>query len=92
MAAITYAIQTIAEAGDNIVSAGALYGGTYNLFAHTFPQFGIEVRFADYRDPESFAADRRPHQGDLLRIDRQPAGQRHRHRPLAEIAHAPACR
>jgi O-acetylhomoserine (thiol)-lyase len=54
-AAITYAIQTIAEAGDNIVSAATLYGGTYNLFAHTLPQFGIEVRFADYRDPESFA-------------------------------------
>ncbi len=52
--AITYAIQTIAEAGDNIVSAATLYGGTYNLFAHTFPQFGIEVRFADYRDPEAF--------------------------------------
>ncbi len=55
MSAITYAIQTIAEAGDNIVSASTLYGGTYNLFAHTLPQFGIEVRFADYRDPESFA-------------------------------------
>ncbi|RZJ06842.1 MAG: bifunctional O-acetylhomoserine aminocarboxypropyltransferase/cysteine synthase, partial [Acidovorax sp.] len=37
MAAITYAIQTIAEAGDNIVSASTLYGGTYNLFAHTLP-------------------------------------------------------
>ncbi|WP_345792270.1 aminotransferase class I/II-fold pyridoxal phosphate-dependent enzyme [Thauera sp. JM12B12] len=56
MSAITYAIQTIAEAGDNIVSASTLYGGTYNLFAHTLPQFGIEVRFADYRDPDSFAA------------------------------------
>ena len=55
MSAITYAIQTIAEAGDNIVSASTLYGGTYNLFAHTFPQMGIEVRFADYRDPASFA-------------------------------------
>jgi O-acetylhomoserine (thiol)-lyase len=42
MAAITYAIQTIAEAGDNIVSASTLYGGTYNLFAHTLPQMGIE--------------------------------------------------
>lgn len=52
--AITYAIMTIAECGDNIVSAATLYGGTYNLFAHTFPQFGIEVRFADYRQPESF--------------------------------------
>ncbi|HYD94504.1 MAG TPA: aminotransferase class I/II-fold pyridoxal phosphate-dependent enzyme [Noviherbaspirillum sp.] len=55
MAAITYAIQTIAEAGDNIVSASTLYGGTYNLFAHTFPQIGIEVRFADPRKPETFA-------------------------------------
>ncbi len=56
MTAITYAIQTITEAGDNIVSASQLYGGTYNLFAHTFPQQGIEVRFADARKPESFAA------------------------------------
>ncbi len=56
MAAITYAIQTIAEAGDNIVSASTLYGGTYNLFAHTFPQMGVTVRFADPRKPESFAA------------------------------------
>ena len=55
MSAIAYAIQTIAEAGDNIVSASTLYGGTYNLFAHTMPQQGIEVRFADPRDPASFA-------------------------------------
>ena len=53
-AAITYAIQTIAEAGDNIVSASTLYGGTYNLFAHTFPQYGISTSFADQRDPASF--------------------------------------
>jgi len=53
-AAVTYAIQTIAEAGDNIVSSTALYGGTYNLFAHTLPQFGISTRFADHRDPSSF--------------------------------------
>ncbi|MBJ7311719.1 O-acetylhomoserine aminocarboxypropyltransferase/cysteine synthase family protein [Rugamonas sp. CCM 8940] len=55
-AAVTYAIQTIAEAGDNIVSAATLYGGTYNLFAHTLPQFGIGTRFADAARPESFAA------------------------------------
>lgn len=55
-AAVTYAIQTIAEAGDNIVSSTALYGGTYNLFAHTLPQFGITTRFADHRDPKSFEA------------------------------------
>jgi len=54
MAAITCAIQTIAESGDNIVSASTLYGGTYNLFAHTFPQQGIEVRFADPADPSGF--------------------------------------
>lgn len=53
-AAITYAIQTITEAGDNVVSSTALYGGTYNLFAHTLPQYGIEVRFADADHPESF--------------------------------------
>ncbi len=55
MAAITAAIQTLARAGDNIVSASTLYGGTYNLFAHTFPNQGIEVRFADPRDPQALA-------------------------------------
>ena len=56
MAAISYAIQTIAESGDNIVSSATLYGGTYNLFAHTFPQLGITTRFADAKRPESFEA------------------------------------
>lgn len=50
MAAITYAIQTIAQAGDNIVSVSKLYGGTYNLFAHTFPRQGINVKFAPHND------------------------------------------
>ncbi|TBU97817.1 bifunctional O-acetylhomoserine aminocarboxypropyltransferase/cysteine synthase [Stutzerimonas kirkiae] len=49
-AAITYAVQTLAEAGDNIVSVAKLYGGTYNLFAHTLPRFGIQVRFAPHDD------------------------------------------
>jgi O-acetylhomoserine (thiol)-lyase len=53
MAAITYAIQTITEAGDNIASVSTLYGGTYNLFAHSLPKQGIEVRFFDYQKPES---------------------------------------
>ena len=53
-AAVTYSLLTIAGQGDNIVSSGALYGGTYNLFAHTLPQFGIEVRFADYSKPADF--------------------------------------
>lgn len=46
-AATTYSLLTIAEAGDNFISMSTLYGGTYNLFAHTFPQLGIQVRFAD---------------------------------------------
>nr|WP_303684297.1 aminotransferase class I/II-fold pyridoxal phosphate-dependent enzyme [Brevundimonas naejangsanensis] len=57
MAAITYAILTIAEAGDNIIATGALYGGTYNLFAHTLPQYGIEVRFIDADDFAAVAAN-----------------------------------
>ncbi len=55
-AATTYAIQTIAEAGDNFISMSTLYGGTYNLFAHTFPQMGIEVRFADPENLDAMAA------------------------------------
>jgi len=50
MAAITYAIQCITQAGDNIVSTSQLYGGTYNLFAHTFPRQGVEVRMASFDD------------------------------------------
>lgn len=50
MAAITATIQTLARVGDNIVSINKLYGGTYNLFAHTLPQQGIEVRFASHDD------------------------------------------
>jgi O-acetylhomoserine (thiol)-lyase len=53
-AAVTYAIQTIAETGDNIIASTALYGGTYNLLAHTLPLSGITTRFADPRDPASF--------------------------------------
>lgn len=55
-AAVTYSIMTIAEVGDNIVTTSSLYGGTYNLFAHTLPRFGIEVRFADYRDIQALGA------------------------------------
>ncbi len=56
MAAITAAIMTVAENGDNIVSTASLYGGTYNLFAHTLPNFGIEVRFVDADDHAALAA------------------------------------
>jgi len=52
--AISLALLTLAHAGDEIVSASSLYGGTYNLFHHTFPQFGIRVRFVDPADPDNF--------------------------------------
>jgi O-acetylhomoserine (thiol)-lyase len=55
-AAVTYAVLNISRAGDNIVSVSTLYGGTYNLFAHTLPQYGIEVRWADPDDPASLAS------------------------------------
>ena len=54
-AATALAVQNLARAGDNVVSSTALYGGTYNLFANTFRDMGIEVRFVDSADPEGFA-------------------------------------
>jgi len=54
-AAIALSIQNIAAAGDNIVTASGLYGGTWNLFANTFSRQGIEVRFVDASDPHNFA-------------------------------------
>jgi len=89
MAAITYAIQTIAEAGDNIVSASTLYGGTYNLFAHTFPQLGLQVRFADPRKPDTFAAliDGRT-KAIFCESIGNPLGNVTDFQALADIAHA----
>ena len=89
MAAITYAIQTITEAGDNFISASQLYGGTYNLFAHTLPQIGIEVRFADARQPETFAAliDSRT-KAIFCESIGNPLGNVTDVAKLAEIAHA----
>jgi O-acetylhomoserine (thiol)-lyase len=54
MAAITYAIQCICEVGSNIVSTSQLYGGTYNLFAHSLPRQGIEVRMVSHDDFQGF--------------------------------------
>ena len=54
-AASTYCILNIASAGDNIVTSTDLYGGTWNLFANTLKQIGIEARFVDPQDPEAFA-------------------------------------
>jgi len=55
-AATTYSLLTITESGDNFISTSSLYGGTYNLFAHTFPQIGIEARFAAADDIDGMAA------------------------------------
>ena len=87
-AAVTYSILTIAEAGDNIVSSTALYGGTYNLFAHTLPQYGIETRFADHRDPASYEAliDDRT-KAVFVESLGNPAGNVTDLAALAEIAH-----
>ena len=54
-AAVTYAVLNLTYAGDNIVALSTLYGGTYALFAHALPQFGIEVRFVDPGKPEDLA-------------------------------------
>ena len=53
-AAITYSILNLADAGDNIVAAGTLYGGTYNLLAFTLPHYGITTKFVNPDDPENF--------------------------------------
>ncbi|MDY0005388.1 MAG: aminotransferase class I/II-fold pyridoxal phosphate-dependent enzyme [Spongiibacteraceae bacterium] len=56
MAAITATVQTLARAGDNIISVSQLYGGTYNFFAHTLPNQGIEVRMAPGENPAALEA------------------------------------
>lgn len=89
MAAINYTIQTITAAGDNIVSISQLYGGTYNFFAHSLPQQGIDVRFADADDFAGIAAlidDKTK----LLFCESigNPAGNVVDIQCLAEIAHA----
>ncbi|MEO8839806.1 MAG: aminotransferase class I/II-fold pyridoxal phosphate-dependent enzyme [Herbaspirillum sp.] len=89
MAAVTASIQTIAEAGDNIISAGTIYGGSYNLFAHTFPQQGLEVRFANSSQPDTFAPliDART-KAIFCESIGNPLGNVTDFAKLAEIAHA----
>lgn len=89
MAAITAAIQTIAEAGDNIVSISELYGGTYNLFAHTLPRQGMNVRFVDMSDFDGIAnaIDERTKAVFCESIG-NPSGNVANLEKLAEIAHA----
>ncbi len=89
MAAITDAVLTIAESGDNIVTTSQLYGGTYNLFAHTLPQLGIEGRFADARDHDAIEAliDGRT-KAIFCESIGNPSGNVVDFGRLAEIAHA----
>jgi len=88
-AAITYALQTITEAGDNIVAASALYGGTWNLLVHTLPQYGIHTRLADPERPQDFAAliDARTKAVFVESIG-NPRGNITDIAAIAEIAHA----
>jgi len=89
MAAIGYAILTIAQAGDNIVASATLYGGTYNLFAHTLPRLGIEVRLIPPNDTAALAAriDARTKAVFCESID-NPAGNVADLRAIADVAHA----
>jgi len=88
MAAITYAIQAITSAGDNIVSTSQLYGGTYNLFAHSLPRQGVEVRMAsfdDYAGIENFIDEKT--RAVFCESIGNPAGNIVDIEKLAEIAH-----
>ncbi len=89
MAAITYAIQCITEVGTNIVSTSQLYGGTYNLFAHTFPNQGVDVRMVSADDFEGFekAIDENTRAIFCESIG-NPAGNVVDIKKLADIAHA----
>jgi O-acetylhomoserine (thiol)-lyase len=88
MAAITYSIQCITRSGDNIVSTSQLYGGTYNLFAHTFPQQGIDVRMVsadDYDGMENKIDDKT--RAIFCESIGNPAGNIVDLKKLSEIAH-----
>ncbi len=89
MSAITYAIQTITECGDNIVSVSQLYGGTYNLFAHTLPKQGIDVRFFDGNNPSTLA-DKIDDRTKLVFVESigNPLGNIIDLQAISQIAHA----
>ncbi|MGB5445184.1 MAG: aminotransferase class I/II-fold pyridoxal phosphate-dependent enzyme [Psychromonas sp.] len=88
MSAITYAIQCICEVGTNIVSTSQLYGGTYNLFAHSLPKQGIETRMVSFDDYQGFedAIDDNTRAVFCESIG-NPAGNIVDIQKLAEIAH-----
>ena len=88
MSAITYAIQCLCQVGSNIVSTSQLYGGTYNLFAHTLPKQGIEVRMVSADDFEGFAnAIDENTKAVFCESIGNPAGNIVDIQKLAEIAH-----
>ncbi|MEU0612879.1 bifunctional o-acetylhomoserine/o-acetylserine sulfhydrylase [Streptomyces albogriseolus] len=89
-AAETLALLTVASAGDHIVSSTSLYGGTYNLFRHTLPKFGIEVSFVDDPDdPEAWRAAIRPGTKALFAESLgNPRGNVLDVRAVADVAHA----
>ncbi|MGQ9830119.1 MAG: bifunctional O-acetylhomoserine aminocarboxypropyltransferase/cysteine synthase [Thermochromatium sp.] len=88
MAAITNAILTLAQAGDNIVTVSTLYGGTYNLFAHTLPRLGIEVRFVAPNDVAGMAAQIDAHtKAVFCESIGNPAGNVADITQLADMAH-----
>lgn len=88
-AAINYAILTIAEAGDNIVTTPQLYGGTYTLFAHMLPKLGIDVRFAKGDQPDDLAGliDAKT-KAVFCETIGNPAGNIIDIEPIAAMAHA----
>ena len=88
-AAETLSILNLARAGDNLVSSSSLYGGTYNLFAHTLPKIGITTTFVDGSDPQAFgrAIDDRT-KAVFLELIGNPRLDIHDLRALADIAHA----
>lgn len=88
-AAVTYAIQNIARAGDHIVSAATVYGGTYNLFANTLAESGIETTFVDAGDVNNFAAAIQDNTKALyVESLGNPNGDIADMEALAEVAHA----
>ena len=88
-AAITYTIQALAQAGDHIVAQKTIYGGSYNLLAHTLPQFGVETTFVDAHDLETVAAAIQP---NTKAVYLETLGNPNSDIPdidaIAEIAHA----
>ena len=87
-AAVTFSILNIAGAGDHVVSANSLYGGTYNLFVHTLPRFGLDIDLVDPADPENFRRALKPNTKAAVRRDGRQSQARHA-RPRRRGGHRP---